>query len=432
MLRTIPWCEEKLGFEIPDGSFLWEATPRDLPGAEDEVAEILEALSHPIDSPTLEELVAEKAPQKAIGEKMVAVVVDDNTRVTPGEKLLVPMIRRLCAEGICLENITVIFALGSHRAMTEAEMRKKIGDWAYENVKTVNHGYDDPAMLKDLGHTSQGTKVVINRVFCEADIRLCIGNIIPQFIAGWSGGAKMIQPGISGKDTTAQVHLNGSLDWPKRLGNPENNIRHDMEEIARIAGLDFIVNTVLNLKNEIVKVVAGNLVTAHRKGVEYARKVYEIEIPKRADIVIAGTYPANKDMWQADKGLAAAVLMVKPQKTVIWCPPCTEGVSPEHPVLLEMRDKAPKEVYDMCMRDEIQDKVGASAHIMIGVMRSMAHVIVYSPGVTRAEAESMGFEYADSIEDAIASAFAKEGKAAKVGVLTHGADMAPVVAEERI
>lgn len=421
MIKRIPWCEDSLQFEIPDQSFLWEASPVDFPGVGDEEKEIQDALDHPIGTPSLNEmLVSSKA-------KTVAIVVDDNTRVTPAKKLLTPLLKRLFDYGISSSNICVIFALGSHRGMTEQEMRKKIGDWNYEHVRTINHEYDNPDQLVELGVTSQGTRVIINRCFYETDFKICIGNIIPQFIAGWSGGAKMIQPGISGKETTAQVHLRGSLDWPKRLGNPENNIRHDMEEIAQIAGTDFIINTVLNLKNDIVKVVSGDLVKAHREGVNWARKVYQIKIPERADIVIAGTYPANKDMWQADKGLAAAVMMVKPGKTVIWCPPCTEGVSPEHPILSELKDMPPQQVYDMCMRNEIKDKVGASAHIMIGVMRSMANIIVYSPGVTREEAEAMGFTYADHIDEAIQIALAREGKGATIGILTHGADMAPLV-----
>jgi nickel-dependent lactate racemase len=423
MKKSIPWCEESLEFEIPDDSLIWEATPADLPGVADEDKEILEALEHPIGTPDLETMIG---AGKGI---TVAIVVDDNTRVTPANKLLTPLLKKLLSCGITTDNILVIFALGSHRPMTEAEMRDKIGDWNYEHVRTVNHEYDNPKKLVRLGVTSQGTEVIVNRYFYEADVKICIGNIIPQFIAGWSGGAKMIQPGISGRDTTAQVHLNGSLDWPMRLGNPENNIRHDMEEIARVAGLDFIINTVLNLKNDIVRVVAGDVVKAHRAGVEAARRVYQMEISKKADIVIAGTYPANKDMWQADKGLAAAVLMVVQGKTVIWCPPCLEGVSPEHPVLLELGDKPPRVVYDMCMRGEIEDKVGASAHIMIGVMRSMANVIVYSPGVTRKEAESMGFIYAESMKEAIDLALLREGDKASFGILTHGADMAPVIKE---
>lgn len=422
MKKWIPYGDtEKLEFEIEDERLIWEVSPREVTGVCDEKAEIMQALLNPIGSKSLKELVGDPAG------KTIAIVVDDNTRVTPAEKLLVPLLDILKEYGVKSSQVKVIFALGSHRPMTEAEMIKKIGQKCYDEVVTINHEYDNDEKLVTLGKTSQGTQVIINKDFYEADVKICIGNIIPQFIAGWSGGAKIIQPGISGKDTTARVHLNGSLDWPKRLGNPENNIRLDMEEIAGIAGVDFIINTILNLQNDIVHVVAGDVVKAHRVGVTYAREIYESRIAKQADIVIAGTYPANKDMWQADKGLAAASLMVVPGGSVIWCPPCTEGVSPEHPILLEMKDKQPEEVLALCNEGKIKDQVGASAHIMIGVMRRMSKVIVVSKGVKRKEAESMGFTYADSIEEALSIATVREGRSSTIGILTHGADIAPVV-----
>lgn len=422
MRKWIPYGDtEKLEFEIEDERLIWEVSPKEVKGVDDEEAEIMQALMNPIGSKPLKELVGD--PEG----KIIAIVVDDNTRVTPAEKLLVPLLKLLKEYGVKSSQVEVIFALGSHRAMTEAEIIKKIGQKCYDEVITINHEYDNEEKLVTLGKTLQGTQVIINKAFYEADVKICIGNIIPQFIAGWSGGAKIIQPGISGKDTTARVHLNGSLDWPKRLGNPENNIRLDMEEIARIAGVDFIINTILNLQNDIVHVVAGDVVKAHRVGVTYAREIYESRIVRQADIVIAGTYPANKDMWQADKALAAASLMVVPGGSVIWCPPCTEGVSPEHPVLLEMKDKQPEEVLALCNKGKIKDQVGASAHIMIGVMRRMSKVIVVSKGIKREEAESMGFTYADSIEEAISIATQREGKSSNIGILTHGADIAPVV-----
>ncbi len=221
MKQWIPYGEKKLEFEIEDSRLLWRVSPKNLPGAEDEEAEVMRALLHPIGSPTLKELIG--APEG----KTIAVVVDDNTRVTPAEKLLQPLLKLLEEYGVDSRQVKVIFALGSHRPMTEEEMIRKIGRECYDRVTTINHEYDNDEKLVRLGYTSQNTPVIVNRDFYESDVKICIGNIIPQFIAGWSGGAKIIQPGISGKDTTAQVHLNGSLDWPKRLGNPENNIRLD-------------------------------------------------------------------------------------------------------------------------------------------------------------------------------------------------------------
>ena len=417
---SIPWCKEERKFLIPEDSLIWVATPRHVDGVEDETAEIINAIRNPIASKTLPEILG---PPKG---KKIAIVVDDNTRVTPVEKVLPLLIDELNLAGVEDNQITVIIALGTHHFMSEEQIEKRVGK-CYGRVKVINHDCDAAEELVNLGVTELGTPVIINKTFYESDVGICIGNIIPHFIAGWSGGAKIIQPGISGSQTTAQVHLNGSLDWPERIGNAETNIRCEMEAIARKAGLDFIINTVLNLDNEIVKVVAGDLVKAHRTGVRYARDIYQMRIPERADIVVAGTYPANKDLWQADKGLASAVMMVKPGGTVVWAAPCLEGVSPEHPILVELADTPPKKVYDMAVKGEIDDLVGSTGHIMIGVMREMAHIILVSDGVSKEEAERMGFEYAPDIDSGMHMALKREGNNAKIGILTHGADMAPVV-----
>ncbi|MEA4846334.1 MAG: nickel-dependent lactate racemase [Clostridiaceae bacterium] len=418
---TLPWCNGKREFGIPENSLIWLATPRYIPGVANEAEEIRQAIRNPIGIESLAQLLGDP-----VG-KTVAIVVDDNTRVTPINRILPVVVSELNLIGIRDEQITIIMALGSHRFMTEEEICEKIGSNCYNRLRVINHAYDDPDQQAVCGTTAAGTPVIINKIFYESDFGMCIGNIIPQFIAGWSGGAKIIQPGISGMDTTARVHLNGSLTWPQRLGNPENDIRLDMEDIARQAGLKFIINTILNLDNEIVHVVAGDVVKAHRKGVEYAREIYQLTIPQQADIVIAGSYPANKDLWQADKALAAASLMVRPGGTVIWGAPCIEGVSPEHPILLELGDLPPRRVYEMCENGDIEDVVGATAHIMIGVMREMANVILVSDGVSREEAHLMGFHYADSLDEAVCMALEAEGKNASIGVLTHGADFAPVV-----
>ena len=421
---SIPWCKEKREFQLPEESLIWTATPTHIDGVKDERAAIEQAIRNPIGSPTLPELIGDPKGKK------IAIVVDDNTRVTPVDRVLPILVDELAACGVADEQIVVILALGSHHFMSEEAIRVRVGDEMYRRLKVINHAYDDPSELTEIGKTDIGTPIIINRHFVESDVGLCIGNIIPQFIMGWSGGAKIIQPGISGADTTARVHLNGSLDWPERLGNEENDIRYDTEDIARKAGLKFIVNTILNLKDEVVAVVAGDVVKAHRVGVEKAKQIYQLPIPKQADIVVAGTYPANKDLWQADKGLASAVMMVKPGGTVIWGAPCIEGVSPEHPVLLELGDKPAKMVYDMCEAGQVDDVVGATAHIMMGVMREMANIILVSDGVKREEALRMGFGYADSLDEGIQAALKKHGPDATFGILTHGADLAPLVMDQ--
>lgn len=420
---AIPWGKEKRAFKVPADGLAWVATPKDCPGVTDEQKEILQAIRSPLGGLSLSGLVASAKGRKT------AILVDDATRVTPVAKILPILLDELNAVGVPDEQIKVILALGSHRFMTPAEIRDRLGVCA-DRVTTINHAYNDPSQLVNLGTTTAGTPIIVNRVYYESDISIGISNIIPHFIAGWSGGAKIVQPGVSGEETTARIHLNGSLSWPAIMGKPENPIRHEMEEVARLSGLKMVINTVLNLKEQIVRVIAGDIVLAHREAVKHARGIYEFRIDERPDIVVAGSYPANKDFWQADKALAAAVLMVKPGGTVILAAPCTEGISPEHPVLLALGACPAKEVYARAVRGEFQDPIGVTAHIKIGVMREMAEVILVSQGVSQEDTERMGLRFAADIDSAISMALARHGKKARIGVITHGADIAPVVASD--
>lgn len=416
----IPWGREKRVFKVPAHMLAWVATPEEHPGAADEQEEILRALRSPVGCPPLRELVA------AAKGKKTAVLVDDATRVTPVPRILPILLDELNAAGVADEQIKVIMALGSHRFMTAAEIGARLGPCA-GRVEAINHAYNDPSQLVRLGKTKAGTPVIVNRVYYESDISIGISNIIPHFIAGWSGGAKIVQPGVSGEETTARIHLNGSLCWPGIMGKPENPIRQEMEEVARSSGLKMVINTVLNLQEQIVRVIAGDIVLAHREAVGHARKIYECRIDEQPDIVIAGSYPANKDFWQADKALATAALMVRPGGTVILAAPCTEGISPEHPILLELGDCPAREVYERAVRGEFRDPIGVTAHIKIGVMREMAKVILVSQGVSREDTERMGLQYAADLDNAIGMALDRHGEVARIGVITHGADIAPII-----
>jgi nickel-dependent lactate racemase len=420
MWRTfsIPWDKERRDFCLPEDSVAWVVSPRDHHPVPEERGEIIRALKAPIGAPRLRDLV-----HRAKG-KRTAILVDDGTRVTPVGKILPLLLDELNQAGVEDRHIKVIIALGTHRSMNTKEIEVRMGECA-RRVAVVNHAYDDPAQLIDLGWTPQRTPIVVNRHYYESDISIGISNIIPHFIAGWSGGAKIVQPGVSGEKTTARTHLNGSFTWPSILGKVQNPIRQEMEQVARRSGLGMIINTVLNPVGEIVKVVAGDPVSAHREGVRYAERIYRVIVSEKPDIVIAGSYPANKDLWQADKALATAVLMVKPGGTVILAAPCMEGVSPEHPILMKLGAQSPNEVYKMATQGEVDDEIGAATHIKIGVMRQMASIILVSQGVSQAEAEHLGFQYAETLEKAIDIGLSQRGASSRIGICTSGAQVSP-------
>lgn len=420
---SIPWCENSKEFQLEEKSIAWIISPKGNAPVPNEKEEILRAMREPIGMPTIPEVLGDPTGKK------IAIVVDDNTRVTPINRMLPVVVDELNRYGVKDSQITVIIALGSHRYMTPPEIEKRVGAECYSRLKVINHEYDNPAELSYCGKTKFDSPVYVNRTFVESDFGMCIGNIIPHFVAGWSGGAKSIQPGICGKETTAAVHLNSSLDWPNRFGVAENDIRLDIEEIAKKAGLKFILNTILNLNEEVVHIVAGEPRAAHRKGVQYAQEVYQQDIYVRPDVVIVGAYPANRDLWQAGKALAAGCMSVRKNGTVILAAPCFDGAYPDYPAVMQLGTMDPEKIFQMSKNGEFPEVVGSTGYISAGVMRQMAKVILVSDGIDRETTEFLGYTYAKTLSEAIAISRDFEGVNATFGLLTHGADLVPHVVE---
>ena len=275
------------------------------------------ALKNPIGAMRLGESV--KPGQK------VVIVTSDISRPVPSYEILPSMLDELYAAGIPREDITVVFALGSHRKHTEAEMRKLAGDRCFEEVRCVD---SDPTDCVHMGTTSRGTPVDITRVVAEADYRICVGNIEFHYFAGYSGGAKAIMPGVS---TPAAIQCNHRMMVSsdacagKLVGNP---IREDIEEAGAICGIDYIVNVVLDEHKHIVYAVAGDVTQAHRDGCAYLDQMYRKPIEERADIVIVsqGGAPKDANLYQTQKALDNAKHAVKKGGTIILIGACREGL----------------------------------------------------------------------------------------------------------
>ena len=275
------------------------------------------ALAHPIGKGLLRDEVHP-------GEKIV-IVTSDISRPLPSYDVVPAVLDELAAAGIPDEDITVVFGLGSHRTQTEEEMRHLVGDAVFERVKCMDSDVDD---CVHIGETSTGTPVDITRVVAEADKRICLANIEFHYFAGYSGGAKAIMPGVS---TPAAIQANHSMMVSedacagKLEGNP---VRADIEEAAAMLGIDYIVNAVLDEHKHIVYAVAGDSVEAHRVGCAYLDKMYRVEIPERADIVLVsqGGAPKDANLYQTQKALDNAKHAVKKGGTIIVIGSCKEGL----------------------------------------------------------------------------------------------------------
>ena len=257
-------------------------------------AEVRRALQEPIGAPQLRELVHPN-------EKIV-IITSDITRPMPTWKVMPALLDELYAAGVKKENITLVFALGSHRRHTEEEQRHLAGDRAWNEITCVD---GDTADCVHIGITSRGTPVDIVRIVAEADRRICLGNIEYHYFAGYSGGAKAIMPGVS---TRAAIQANYSrmVEEAAHAGKLEGNpVREDIEEAAAMVGVDFIVNVVLDAQKEIIRAVAGDVTAAHRAGCAFLDTLYRKEIPHRADIVLVsqGGAPKDLNLYQTQKAL---------------------------------------------------------------------------------------------------------------------------------
>jgi nickel-dependent lactate racemase len=414
---TLPYGQKSVEIRIPERNLVGVYSPRDAAPVDDVVAEIRRALALPIGALPLREQVR--------GKKSIVLIADDNTRLTPTD-LLIPILLNECnAAGVPDQTIAVIIALGTHRPMTAEEILAKFGAETVRRVAIRNHPYKDPAALIDLGTTKNGGRIRINRQVVEADFKMGIGSIVPHHIPGYAGGAKIIQPGVSGEEATAYTHLLSVRAPRSYLGILENPVREELDAMARKVGMNTILNTVLNRHGQVVQAFFGDVVEAFRAGVAKSREVYDVPIPEEADIVLSSSHPCDLDFWQAHKTLYPSDLAVKAGGIVIVATPCYEGVAQTHGNMLDMTPYGSRRLREMVSARELSDEVGAALAIAWAQVREREEVWIVSDGIRPDEASRLGFRHFTALQQALDAALAQKGAGARVTVLTHAPDMLP-------
>lgn len=308
-----PFHDTTFEFDLPSTWHVHVAAIRDSQPLDREGME--QALARPIGSLPLREM--------ARGRSRAVIIVEDVTRPAPTHRLTPLVVSELEAAGIERRNMQVVNAAAAHRPQLGFEFRRKLGLEVYETIEVLNPSpYED---LVYLGQSSRGTPVYVNREVVEADIRVGVGGIVPHPSAGFGGGGKLILPGVCGMETIAHHH--GAFEGEP--GKVENNpFRDDLEEVGRIARLDFIVNAVITSKGETAGLFAGDMVQAHRAGVQFARRVYAVQDTPLADIGIINAYPLDIDLFQSPKALSAVGggRTVREGGAILLTAACPEGV----------------------------------------------------------------------------------------------------------
>jgi len=315
----LPYGKTEVCVRVPTRNFLGSIEPKEKPTVPDAKAEIERALKEPIGSRKLSEVVKP--------EHKVAIVVDDATRPVPSDVMVLPLLVELSAAGVKDENVTIIFACGLHRAVKQEEAIMLLGEEVFNRVKAISHDCKAQDLVYVGTTQKHGTKVYLNRVFAEADVRILTGDVCLHYYAGYGGGRKSVLPGVSGEETIKYNHAM-LLDANARTGILDGNpVHEDMLEAARLAKVDFILNVVTNGKGELVKAFAGDLEQAFSEGVKLVDEMYRVTVDRRTDIVVisSGGNPADVNLFQAFKSVDNALEVVKRGGVIILVAECPEG-----------------------------------------------------------------------------------------------------------
>ena len=294
-------------------------TPRDAEPIADEAGAVADALENPIGTSPLRDIVHP-------GER-VAIVVNDITRLTRTDLMLPPLLAALNAAGVPDRDIFIVFALGIHRRQTDEERKFIVGEEIHRRIRCFDHIATDDANLVEIGTTSFGNRVEINREVWEADRIVLTGEIIYHLIAGYSGGRKSLAPGVAGFRTTTFNHRM-IFDPNCRSGKLDGNPAHeDLLEACRMADPDFIVNVVLSPEGKLIRVVAGHYDLAHREGCRTVDAMMRVEFEAPYDLIVAsaGGFPLDIDLRQAHKGLENACQALRPGGSILFYAECPSG-----------------------------------------------------------------------------------------------------------
>lgn len=423
MRITLEYGKTGLEVELPDDRVVGTLAIKPAPPLEKPEAVLREKLARPTGSPALAEL--------ARGKKSACIAICDITRPVPNSFLLPPVLATLESAGISRENILILIATGLHRPNEGQEIVELVGSEIAANYRVENHHGKVLSEHTYLGTTPKGVPAWIDTRYLRADLKITIGLIEPHLMAGYSGGRKLICPGIAALETVRIWHGPDFLEHPKAdCGFLEGNPVHEENtRIARMAGCDFIVNVTLDAQRQITSLVAGDMEQAFLEGVRFIENVVKATVPQECDVVVtsAAGYPLDTTFYQAVKGMTGALPIVKEGGTIILAASLSEGIgSPEFQQLFRENDSLPGFMQRILGKDYfVMDQWQLEE--MAKVCRK-AKVKIVSDSLSAETLNGLFVEAAPSVEQAVADSLAEYGPAARIAVIPKGPYVLPVVA----
>ncbi len=381
---------------------------------------VREALASPIGTAPLAEL--------ARGRKSACILVCDITRPVPNRIILPPVLEQLERSGIPRERILILIATGLHRPNEGAELVEMLGEDIVRNYRVENHLGKQRELHSYLGRSPRGVPVWIDKRYLLADLKITTGLIEPHLMAGYSGGRKVICPGIVHLDTLRVWHGPDFLEDPNaREGNlTDNPVHEEATVIARMAGCDFIVNVHIDRERRITHVVAGDMEAAFLEGVRFVERVVMAPFGDPAEIVVTTSagYPLDTTFYQAVKGLTGALPAVKPGGTIIIAASLSEGIgSPEfqkifdeNPTIDRFMERVLGKEYFRMDQWQVEE---------LAKVLKKARVRFVSTGLGPEQLRRCYVEAARSVEDAVQEALAEYGPDARIIVIPSGPYVLP-------
>jgi nickel-dependent lactate racemase len=404
-----------LEVELPDERVVRTLSYKQAPPLADPAGAVAEVLARPNGTPPLSEL--------ARGRRDACVVISDITRPVPNELILTPLLSTLEAAGIARDKITILVATGLHRESKPEEIVEMVGARIAKRYRIEDHHGQKLDEHTNLGTSPRGVPIWIDSRYVRADLKITTGLIEPHLMAGFSGGRKLVCPGIAALETIKVWHGPDFLEHPNAdCGILEGNPVHEENTwIARRAGCDFIVNVVIDAERRPLAFVAGDMEQAFLEGVEFVRTVVVDRVCEPVDIVVTSSagYPLDTTFYQAVKGLTGALPIVKQGGTIILAAGLSEGVGSaefqrlfdENPSLEVFVERILGKKYFVLDQWQLEE---------LAKVRRKAKVKVVSDGLSAAAIERLFVESAPTVERAVADSLAEYGPDAKIAVIPKG------------
>lgn len=381
----------------------------------DPSAAVAECLANPIGTPPLARL--------AQGRRSACIAICDITRPVPNRVILPPLLTTLQNSGIPRDQILILIATGLHRPNVGDELVEMVGQEIIDNYRVENHFGCELSQHTNLGTTPRGVPVWIDSRYVEAGLKITTGLIEPHFMAGFSGGRKLICPGLAALETIKVWHGPEFLEHSNARSGclKDNPVHEENTRIARMAGCDFIVNVVIDAKRQLLDVVAGDMEEAFHEGVKFVRRPVTDTVPEPVDIVVTTSagYPLDTTFYQSVKGMVAALPILKPGGTIILAARMDQGIgSDDFQRLFDENDTLESFMHRIVHTDYfVMDQWQLEE---LAKVRRQATVSVVTDGLSAEVLKRLFVEPAESVETAVADALAQHGADAKIAVIPEG------------